>query len=166
MTQQDADRQQIELLQNVQKSKKKATAERKRNERIAEKQEWSHSLKRVQRYLGLRQTRTPFYTANSNTLELPHTTFHPDSHAPFVFDQDVVFICVDVEAYEKDHNKITEIGISTLDTRDLTLTTPGKGGQNWMKLIRARHFRIDEYKYLRNHEFVDGCPDRFEKDFG
>lgn len=129
---------------------------------MAEKQEWSHSLKRVQRYLGLRQTRTPFQAANNVDDELPHTRFNADVLAPFMFEQDVVFVCVDVEAWERDHNTITEIGVSTLDIRDLGIIAPGKGGEAWMKLIRARHFRIEEYKNYVNHEFVDGCADRFE----
>lgn len=86
--------------------------------------------------------------------------------APFIFEQDVVFVCVDVEAWERDHNIITEIGISTLDTRDLAGIAPGKDGEHWTKLIRARHFRIEEYKNLHNHEFVSGCADKFEKEFG
>lgn len=129
--------------------------------------EWGHSLKRVQRYLGLRQTRTLFHTTSrGNTAELPHTEFRPDKLAPFVFEQDAVFICVDVEAYERDNNKITEIGISTLDTRDLAHIAPGVKGKNWQNAIRARHFRISDYKHLVNKEFVDGCPDRFETKFG
>ena len=40
-----------------------------------------------------------------------------DSPAPHPFDGDVIFICVDIESWERCHSKITEIGISTLDTR-------------------------------------------------
>lgn len=97
--------------------------------------------------------------------QLPPTIFEPDKFAPFLFEGDVVFISVDVEAYEKDHNKITEIGISTLDTRNLSEISPGEGGINWRdpeKVIRARHFRISNYKHLNNSEFIDGCADRFE----
>ena len=78
----------------------------------------------------------------------------------------MVFVCVDVESYEKDHKKITEIGISTLDTLDLMSIPPGEGGLDWMKKIRARHFRIAEYAHLNNTEFIRGCADKFEGRFG
>ena len=73
-----------------------------------------------------------------------------------------VFICVDVEAFERDHSIITEIGVATLDTLDLVGVAPGVNGENWHSKIRARHFRIAEYAGLKNTEFVNGCPDRFE----
>ena len=78
-----------------------------------------------------------------------------------MFDQSVVFVCVDVESYERAHHKITEVGIATLDTRELTNVAPGANGQNWRGLIRARHFRVKEYAHLVNSKFVQGCPDRF-----
>jgi len=84
--------------------------------------------------------------------------------APFSFDQSVVFICVDVESHEKAHHRITEVGIASLDTRDLIDVAPGNDGENWRSKIYARHFRIKEHKHLINHQFVNGCPDRF--DFG
>ena len=56
---------------------------------------------------------------------------------------------------------MTEIGVATLDTRDLQGIAPGENGFNWHACIRARHFRIGEYTYLRNHKFIIGCPERF-----
>lgn len=85
---------------------------------------------------------------------------------PYLFDKNVVFVCVDVEAWEKDHNVITEIGVSTLDTNDLARLPPGEGGKNWMTAIRPRHFRISEFKHIINQDFITGCADRFEKEFG
>ena len=78
----------------------------------------------------------------------------------------MVIICVDLEAWERSHAIITEIGIATLDTRDIKDLSPGKLGENWRSKIRARHFRINEHIMYVNHEFVHGCPDRFEKEFG
>lgn len=78
----------------------------------------------------------------------------------------MVFVCIDVEAWEKDHSIVTEIGVSTLDTNDLARLPPGEGGRNWMTAIRPRHFRIIEHKNFINQEFIAGCADRFEKDFG
>jgi len=60
---------------------------------------------------------------------------------PFPFEKDVVFICVDVEAWEKNNSKITEIGICSLDTRQLVHQRPGKDGRNWFGRLASRHFR-------------------------
>lgn len=70
-------------------------------------------------------------------------------------------MCVDVESYERAHDKITEVGIATLDTRDLVGIAPGTDGEKWRPLIRTRHFRIKDYAHLVNSAFVQGCPDRF-----
>ncbi|MCJ1417033.1 hypothetical protein MMC32_003372 [Xylographa parallela] len=89
-----------------------------------------------------------------------------NSPAPYVFENSVVFVCVDVESFERSHSQITEIGISTLDTNDLIGFAPGPGGKDWMAKIRSRHFRIKERVHLVNKDFIIGCPDRFEKAFG
>ncbi|KAJ4379010.1 hypothetical protein N0V86_005887 [Didymella sp. IMI 355093] len=81
--------------------------------------------------------------------------------APYHFDQDVVFVCVDVESYERAHHMITEVGIATLDTRDLANIAPGIDGDKWRPFIRTRHLRIREHAHLVNSVFVQGCPDRF-----
>jgi hypothetical protein len=85
---------------------------------------------------------------------------------PYAFEGDVVIICVDLEAWERSSSIITEVGIATLDTRDIHGMPPAEGGQNWRKKIRARHFRIREHMMYENHEFVQGAADHFEKDFG
>ena len=85
---------------------------------------------------------------------------------PFPFNFEVVFVSVDIEAYESNHSLVTEIGVSTLDTRDIINIIPGSGGRNWMDRIRARHFRIRENSSYVNGQHVAGCPDRFEKAFG
>lgn len=86
----------------------------------------------------------------------------PEEKAPYPFESWVVFVCADVEAYERANNLITEIGISTLDTWEVKDIPPGKNGDNWEKKIRKRHFLIKEHAHLVNREFVAGCPDRFE----
>lgn len=83
----------------------------------------------------------------------------PSSDTP---DSDVIYIAVDVESYERNHNIITEIGFATLDARDLKGTPHGETGKDWHKFIRARHFRVNEYKHYVNSDFVRGCPDSFE----
>lgn len=173
----------IDQMIQAQKGKKLANKEKQKAERIAKQQSWNHSIKRVQRYLGIRQASHDQQIAiirqgleNSGlgwgeydaavkaaTAKLPPLAiFDPGNLAPYENEGSVVFVCVDVEAYERNNSLITEIGIATLDTEDLKSQVPGEGGSNWLSLIRARHFRINEYKHLNNTEFVDGCADRFE----
>jgi hypothetical protein len=173
----------IDLMLQAQKGKKLANKEKQKTERIAKQQAWNHSIKRVQRYLGIREaSHQKQIEAIRKGLENsgldwgdydaavkaaaaklpPMANFHPDKLAPYEPEGGVVFICVDVEAWERDNKQITEIGIATLDTEDLKSVIPGEGGVNWLTKIRARHFRINEHKHLNNTEFVDGCADRFE----
>jgi hypothetical protein len=49
----------IDLIAQAQKGKKVVTKEKQKGDRIARQQGWSHSTKRVQRYLGLRQASHP-----------------------------------------------------------------------------------------------------------
>ncbi|CAI6329073.1 unnamed protein product [Periconia digitata] len=148
----------IEDMWEQTKAKNKATKERKKVERLAKQRMFADQFKRAQRYLGLRQIRQP------NDVPGIPAAIDVTVPAPFPCDKSVIFICVDVESYEKAHHLITEVGIATLDTRDLSGIPPGNDGKNWRPLIRARHFRIQEYSHLVNSEYVSGCPDRF--DFG
>jgi hypothetical protein len=139
--------------------------------------------KRVQRYLGLREVRRGHHAAmraaqeGSNLqwadydnavkaaaagLDTGYYDFDPAKPTPFEPEGEVVFVCIDVEAVERNQNLITEIGVATLDTKDISHLAPGEKGENWMKMIRPRHFRVNEQKHHVNHEFVVGCPDKFE----
>jgi hypothetical protein len=173
-----------DLMMRAQRGKKNAASnEKRRADRQAKMQFWGYSIKRVQRYLGLRQAsvRDQMVAISSELQKLDlqwqdHDTavknamaelllpggIDTGKPAPHSQDGSVIFISVDVEAYERNKRLITEIGIATLDTKDITSLSPGKGGVNWRELIRARHFRIEEHKHLENFEFVDGCADRFE----
>lgn len=153
------------------KNSTKAMKDKKKKARIVQKSSWCAQLKRAQCYLGVRPRGT---TANKEEFHAdPNATWEdskeaqqayekaaglilpdldPAEAAPYEFDQSVVFVCVDVEAYERDQKKITEVGISTLDTLDIIKIPPGEGGIEWMKHIRARHFRIVETSHLRNRE--------------
>ncbi|KAL8727961.1 MAG: hypothetical protein Q9166_005726 [cf. Caloplaca sp. 2 TL-2023] len=166
------------------KQKSKHQKDKKKKERVGIKQAWCEQLKRTQCYLGLRPRTDPSMPNPmedpsvppleleqamkrfqiSKCIELPDLIV--SEPAPFVFQDEVVFICVDVEAYEKDNRPVTEIGVSTLDIRDLVDLPPGDCGLAWRKKIRARHFRIKETAHLHNTEFVAGCAERFESEFG
>ncbi|KAL8796896.1 MAG: hypothetical protein Q9195_000979 [Heterodermia aff. obscurata] len=167
------------------KNKTKSQRERKKKERIASKQTWCDQLKRTQCYLGLRPRRGSVakqdplsdgklnwaeYQEAQKAYDISRSANLPDlddtKPVPYSLDKNVVFVCVDVEAWEKDQSIVTEIGVSTLDTNDLTKLPPGEGGKNWMTAIRPRHFRITEHRTFINQEFIAGCADRFEKDFG
>ena len=175
----------IEAAIQAGKNKSKSQKERKKKERVVQKQSWCAQLKRAQCYLGVRPRRSAIARndpINDGTLswdefleakqafDLARCVNLPEldisKPVPYSFSRAVVFICVDIEAWEKDHNVITEIGISTLDTNDLMSLPPGEDGKAWMTAIRPRHFRISEYQHLVNSDFVAGCADRFEKDFG
>jgi hypothetical protein len=81
--------------------------------------------------------------------------------SPFKVETAVRFVCVDIEAYEKNHEIVTEVGLAILDTDDLEGVAPGPRGENWFELIKARHLRVDEYSYMVNQEYIKGCPENF-----
>ncbi|CAG8951721.1 hypothetical protein HYFRA_00005521 [Hymenoscyphus fraxineus] len=151
----------LDTMLATQKAKAAASKAVAKKKRVELKSSWGKSVKRVQRYIGLRakvEERADWVPA---TMKDPE--FSADSLAPAVRDFDVVFVCIDIEAWEDNNDVITEIGISSLDTRDLATVPPGINGTNWHKLIRARHFRIQEYAshtYV-NRKHVSGCPDSF-----
>ena len=86
--------------------------------------------------------------------------------APYAFHLDAVFVSIDIEVHELDSKKVTEVGISTLDTADLATRPLGEGGVEWMSHMRCRHFRVADYAHIVNNRFVTGCPDKFMPKFG
>jgi len=88
-------------------------------------------------------------------LELP---------VPYRPEGDVVFIAMDVELFEMNHNVVTEIGFAILDTRSTIGIPPGEKLKNWLALIEARHLRIKENTHAVNRKHVHGCEEFF--DFG
>jgi DNA polymerase III epsilon subunit-like protein len=96
------------------------------------------ALRSVQRMLGLVPASDP-----KNELEEP------------------VFVCIDCEAFEHAHNKITEVGVAVLDTRHLTGINPGDDGDEWIAKMQYAHYRPVEYAYLRNKNFILGCAESF-----
>lgn len=131
-------RQDMDAAVDAGRNKGKMQKARKQEARAVKQLDMVRQLERTQRSLGLL------------------------SSSPPSFEGDIVYIAVDVESYERNHNIITEIGVATLDTRDLHEKPHGENGKDWHQFIRARHFRINEYKNYVNSEFVNGCPDCFE----
>ncbi|KAK0748659.1 hypothetical protein B0T21DRAFT_279486 [Apiosordaria backusii] len=134
------------------KSKKNA---QKRSE--AHRQ-WGRALKRTQRYLGLRERTAAGATAQPpKNIEVSEPlTVTPDSP--------VRFVAIDLEAWERNQDKITEVGIAILDTPDIRDMAPGWNGENWRDAIKARHILVAENMDLKNGRYVKSCPERF--DFG
>ena len=150
----------IDLATDISKAKSKAKKKQNQAQVMAKRQEMTKQVLRAQRYMGLLPKKDEDLIAGMGNLTL--SSINSEDPPPFPQDMDVIFISIDVEAYERPPGPITEVGVATLDTRDLLGEAPGKVGENWHKHIRARHFRILEYKHLRNSEFVQGCPDDFE----
>ncbi|KAI9810326.1 MAG: hypothetical protein M1832_001360 [Thelocarpon impressellum] len=178
-------RRKMELAIDAAKNKSRASKAKKKEDRVQRQQAWAHQIKRTQRYLGLRQRREDVdMTQLAPLVDVSATPSWDDvgaaelleakasaaatpvldlgRPAPFPPESAVIFISVDVESFERNHNLVTEIGVATLDTRDLVGLAPGEAGKAWIGRIRARHFRIQEYAHLRNKDFVDGCADQFE----
>ncbi|OBU01039.2 hypothetical protein VE01_00919 [Pseudogymnoascus verrucosus] len=174
----EAFKERMEEMLEMDRKKKQALKTKKQAERYAKQQGWNHVTKRVQRYLGLRERQTEVdewgikisapspgdglakIEADLAKLNIK-TQIDVTKPAPFEQESSVVFICVDIEAYEKNHRLITEIGIATLDTADITNISPEERGTSWFSAIRARHFRIKEYGHLNNTEYLQGCADMF-----
>ncbi|KUJ20966.1 uncharacterized protein LY89DRAFT_420910 [Mollisia scopiformis] len=167
------------------KSKKGAAKAKKTLDQAQRYQASRDIVKRVQTYIGIRkpddgieaalfkahESRVEWYDPKAIAAAVsreatakfgPATFFDAGKPMKFTPEDSVVFISVDVEANEFNHREITEIGVATLDTLDLVQLVPGKGGENWMKQIRARHFRINEYRHVINRVHVSGCPGSFE----
>lgn len=135
------------------------------------------SLTRAQRYLGLHpapvklaepdasmswEEQAAFYAQQAHQANPKLDPLDITKPAPFPFDHLPVYVCLDVESYERAHGIITEVGVSTLDTMDLVDLAPGHNGENWRKQIRSRHFRIQEHTGYRNKDFCIGDPEAFQ----
>ena len=159
---------------------KRQKREKKERDRLVTMHNWEQQLKRLQRYLGLRprvlaMSYMPeeLISANWSTQEAWRkaeeqksgrvlSLFDPSRPAPNVFENEVIFVSIDVESFERNHSLVTEIGISTLDTRDISQSPPGEDAALWISKIRSRHVRIKGREYLVNRDFVRGDPDAFK----
>jgi hypothetical protein len=145
------------------KNKSKANKNKKHGEAILQRQDMVRRNLRAQRYLAL-YGQEKDRNAESNLIDLGTLSLSNVQPSAHPFDADVIFIAIDVEAKERASHVITEVGVATLDTRDLHGVAPGAAGADWHKHIRARHFRISEHRNHVNREFVQGYPENF--DFG
>lgn len=128
---------------------------------IARRQEAISSGLRVLQYLGLQAEKNDIGALPDLTdLHIGDTPEQSTTRPPF--ESDVIFIAIDVEAKERSSSDITEVGVATLDTRDLHGIPHAGNGKEWFKHIRGRHFRTLEHKDHVNHEFIKGCPDKFQ----
>ncbi|KAI0439606.1 hypothetical protein F4803DRAFT_553923 [Xylaria telfairii] len=144
-------------------NKKKKNPQVARQKMVEKQKDAGRMLKRVQRYLGLRRA-TSHASNNNSHQDVVATGWDVSKAAPFKPRESVRFVCVDVEAYEKDTRLVTEIGLAVLDIEDVIDICPGERGENWFSCVQAHHFRIKERSYMVNSEFVQGCPEAF--DFG
>lgn len=74
---------------------------------------------------------------------------------------DIIFVCLDCEAFEWDQAKVTEIGVAVLDTRDTWGIEPSAPPAAILEKVRSAHYRPTEYSRLINKKFVRGCPAAF-----
>ncbi|KAI1369210.1 hypothetical protein F5Y08DRAFT_352955 [Xylaria arbuscula] len=146
-----------EIYTSLNFAKVQKKREQARKKMIVRNKEYGRVLKRVQRYLGLRRAMS--HVSPNSSLE--HSKWNVSKPAPYKARDSVRFVCVDIEAYERDTRTITEIGLAVLDTEDLIETPPGENGKDWFSLIQPYHLRIHENRFIVNSKYVKGCPEAF-----
>lgn len=80
----------------------------------------------------------------------------------YPFHERVQFIALDIEWWDKDSRVLTEIGVSILDTDDITSLPPKEGAAGWFAAVKHRHLRVSEYEHIRNSTYVSGDPTAFQ----
>ncbi|KAK5110068.1 hypothetical protein LTR62_006313 [Meristemomyces frigidus] len=153
----------LQAAADLGKAKSKSKQKAKLQMAVQGRQDMGKQVLRAQRRVGLMK-RNEGSELEDSMARLNIAQYDPSKAVPFSLEDDPIIIAIDVEAYERSSKIITEVGVATLDTRDLRDIPPGTFGDDcsWFKYIRGRHFRIAEHKHLRNHEFLQGCPDAFE----
>ncbi|RMZ87189.1 hypothetical protein DV736_g5584, partial [Chaetothyriales sp. CBS 134916] len=160
---------------------KKATNNKQNveNDRFLRTQDLNKQLHRVQRYFGLRpepyqlqhpppemswEEQSVFIEEEEKKAAMTLERLDLGKAVPHHFLAQPIIVAIDVESYERAHEIVTEVGVSTLDTLDLVGRQPGKNGELWMQHIRSRHFRIKGREIYVNRDFCIGDGDAF--DFG
>jgi hypothetical protein len=142
------------LVQKSRANRKRDKKDKNRLKRIRAHRDWGRSIKRVQRYLGLRGRTRRDTTDKPAVVDIMKSMVENPEDS-------VLFVAIDLEAWEQDQHVITEIGIAMLDAAETRGIAPGKGGENWFELIEARHIRVKENSWANNSRFVKGCPEYF-----
>lgn len=162
----EAFKEKMELAVEASRQQSRAKRAKRQSDNLVKRQDMVRMLVRTQQYLGIAPTADQKSDSPKSPIQNGGTPSLSDlsisSPVPNSYKNDVIFISIDVEAWEEQHRPITEVGIATLDTRDLTSLAPGSDGSGWQNAIRARHFLIKEEMHHVNHRFVEGCPDKFE----
>ncbi|KAL7273915.1 hypothetical protein RUND412_003207 [Rhizina undulata] len=109
-------------------------------------------VRNMRRYFNFGTTANVDGTEESGDDEMQYVSWERDGTPP-------ILVSLDVEAYEHNHSYVTEIGISTLDT---SLIPAGSTSDDIIRMIKYHHYRINEYKSLRNGLFINDAADRFE----
>lgn len=156
----------VKAIRASSKHTKSKKSEKRRIVRIQDHKSWGKSVKRVQRYLGIRKKTADLPALEKMSLTETQATKPTAAGVPVVAkpEQSVVFVCIDIEAFEKNQDVITEIGVAVFDTLDIDNLSPGEKGENWFPLIRAHHYRIKENSWAENGVYVAGNAGNF--DFG
>ncbi|KXS97529.1 hypothetical protein AC578_4590 [Pseudocercospora eumusae] len=157
----EAFREKMAAVAEISKKRKKGANARRHQEALVKRQDMVRQSLRGQRYLGLH----PKNDTESLLPDITSLTVSAIDHnqpAPYPFDGEPILIAIDCEAWEESPRMVTEIGLATLDTRDLKGVPPGENGEDWHQFIRGRHLRVIEYKDYVNYKFVWGCPNNFE----
>ncbi|KAL9052680.1 MAG: hypothetical protein Q9162_005239 [Coniocarpon cinnabarinum] len=166
----------MSLIMEISKGNNKThKAASKKQQQGLKKRDWKNELRRAERLLGMRPTSLslpePDQDASWEALQAYHAAksahrklhpINPNQPVPFDFEKLPVFISIDVECYELDKSKVTEIGLAMFDTATAAGIAPGRNGVNWQSLIKARHFRIKEHAHLRNELYVHDAAEKFE----
>lgn len=127
----------------ISKAKKKSGKAQTFQNVVVQRQDMVRQGLRAQRYLGLLPKSDPSLLPDISNLTISDA-IDVTKPAPHAFDMDAIFIAIDLEAYESPPRMVTEIGLATLDTRDLKEVAPGEVGKEWHKAIRGRHIRVEE----------------------
>ena len=123
-------------------------SEQNRKKRITAHMTWGHSVKRVQRYLGIRPK------AGEGTSGIP-ISLNLRLPMPNVAES-VVFVAIDVEWFEFNSNLITEVGLAVLDTFQTMGVAPTENLEQWFRMIKSRHLRVKENAHAVNRVHVRG----------
>lgn len=160
--------QKIEAAVRLCKSRSKSASKAKKMQaRLQTDRRWIRCLEQIQIHFGLRlpsqnENQPRESQVSEENQENAGIEIKPDEPAPHPTIHEPIFMSVDIECNERCHSQMTEVGISILDTQDIQGIPPGQDAANWTQRIQSRHFRVREYAHVVNHDFVTGCPDRFE----